>query len=143
MEKTIWFDMDGTLADLYSIENWLDKLNARDVKPYEQAKPLLNMRALARLLNTLQRKGYAIGVISWTADNASVNYHKAIQKAKQKWLKKHLASVRFDFIDITPYGEPKQDCRNGILFDDNADIRKGWNGIAYDETAILEVLKAL
>ena len=27
---TIWFDMDGTLFDLYSVENWLEYLQNED-----------------------------------------------------------------------------------------------------------------
>ena len=26
MTKAIYFDMDGTIADLYAVENWLDDL---------------------------------------------------------------------------------------------------------------------
>lgn len=34
----ICFDMDGTIADLYGVENWLDYLIAEDVKPYAEAR---------------------------------------------------------------------------------------------------------
>ena len=61
----ICFDMDGTIADLYGVENWLDYLIAEDVKPYAEAKVLVNMNSLARRLNTLQRNGYEIVIISW------------------------------------------------------------------------------
>lgn len=30
IEKTINFDMDGTIADLYGVENWLEYLQAGD-----------------------------------------------------------------------------------------------------------------
>ena len=53
----IWFDMDGTIADLYGVKNWLDRLRAYDPKPYEEAEPLCSMKALAKLLNALQRRG--------------------------------------------------------------------------------------
>ena len=32
--KMICFDMDGTIADLYAVPNWLDKLRAEDASPY-------------------------------------------------------------------------------------------------------------
>ena len=37
MEKAIYFDMDGTIANLYAVENWLDMLRAFNPTPYEQA----------------------------------------------------------------------------------------------------------
>ena len=30
---TIWFDMDGTISDLYAVENWLPMLRAENPKP--------------------------------------------------------------------------------------------------------------
>ena len=33
----ICFDMDGTIANLYGVENWLAYLVAEDVKPYKEA----------------------------------------------------------------------------------------------------------
>ena len=52
---TIYFDMDGTIANLYSVENWLEKLRSEDATPYEEAKPLIRLATLARLLNKLQK----------------------------------------------------------------------------------------
>ena len=53
----IWFDMDGTLADLYSVENWLPRLRAYDPAPYAEAKPMLRLCSLAKVLNRLSREG--------------------------------------------------------------------------------------
>ena len=33
MLKMICFDMDGTIADLYAVPNWLEKLRAYDASP--------------------------------------------------------------------------------------------------------------
>lgn len=30
---TIWFDMDGTIADLYGVDGWLEMLIAEDPTP--------------------------------------------------------------------------------------------------------------
>ena len=32
-EKWIWFDMDGTIADLYSVDGWLEDLLAFNTRP--------------------------------------------------------------------------------------------------------------
>lgn len=143
---TINFDMDGTIADLYGVENWLDDLIASNPRPYEVAKPLLNLSALARRLNTLQRQGYRIAIISWLSKSGTAEYNKAVTKAKIDWLTTHLASVRFDEIHIVEYGTPKQNFLHDatdILFDDEEKNRLAWTGNAYSVENILEVLREL
>lgn len=141
--QEIWFDMDGTIADLYGVENWLPQLINEDTNPYEVASPMINMNSLARVLNRLQRKGYKIGIVSWTSKNASADYERAIAKAKKQWLSKHLNSVKWDNVDVISYGTPKSINRTGILFDDEKPNRTNWNGTAYDGKNILEILKNL
>ena len=143
MKKEIWFDMDGTIADLYGVEGWLDMLLNENARPYEIAKPLVNMRELAKVLNRLIEKGWEIGVISWLAKNGTKDYNKKVANAKMKWLAKHLKSVRFAKIDIVEYGTPKQINRNGILFDDEKQNRENWLGIAYNVENIIQVLREL
>lgn len=141
----ICFDMDGTIADLYGVENWLEYLLEENVKPYKIAKPLINMNILARRLNNLQRKGYEIGVISWTSKGGSAEYNAKVETAKRAWLRKHLASVKFDFIAVVPYGYDKAAFANDeqdVLFDDEDKNREDWRGVAYDVNNILEILKS-
>ena len=143
MKKEIWFDMDGTIADLYGVEGWLEKLINSDPAPYKEARPLLRMATLARVLNRLQREGWEIGIVSWLSKNGTDTYNKAVTEVKKEWLMVHLKSVHFNYIDIIPYGTPKEKNRNGLLFDDEEKNRKNWTGTAYDENKILEILKAL
>lgn len=146
MTTTIFFDMDGTIADLYGVENWLDYLIASDALPYEIAKPLIRLNALARILNRLQKQGYKVGVISWLAKNSNTAYDEKVTKAKKEWLKKHLASVNFDEIHIVKYGTPKQTfakTENDILFDDEKKNRNNWTGKAFDVNEIIEILKGM
>lgn len=146
MTTTIFFDMDGTIADLYGVENWLDYLIASDALPYEIAKPLIRLNVLARVLNRLQKEGYKIGVISWLAKNSDTDYDGKVTKAKEEWLKKHLASVNFDEIHIVKYGTPKQTfakTENDILFDDEEKNRNDWTGKAFDVNKIIEILKGM
>lgn len=135
--------MDGTIADLYGNETWLEKLIAENPEPYENARPLLRMQSLARILNRLQRQGYEIGIVSWLSKNGSQTYGERVAQAKREWLARHLTSVKFDHIDIIAYGEPKQNGREGILFDDEEPNRRAWSGQAYDVDNILEILKTL
>ena len=141
--KEINFDLDGTLVDLYGVDGWLDYILAKDAKPYEVAKPLVNFSALARILNRKQAQGYKIRVISWLAKGSDTEYDERVKTAKLNYLKNHLASVHFDDIQIVAYGTPKSTCGNGILFDDEKPNRDEWKGTAYDVDNILEVLKSL
>ena len=141
---TINFDMDGTIADLYGVEHWLEMLIAEDTTPYANARPLLHLSALTRKLNALQRNGYNIAVISWLSKSGSEAYNEAVTAVKMAWLAKHLPSVNWDRITIVPYGTPKQNfCENplDILFDDEAKNRDNWTGRAYDVQNIMEILR--
>lgn len=139
----IYFDMDGTIANFYGVDGWLDYLINNDTTPYRIAKPLINMNSLARILNRLQRNGIEIGIISWLAKNSNIEYDKKVTETKIKWLETHLKSVKFNEIIIVPYGTPKESfaTEKDILFDDEEPNRKNWKGVAYDETNIIEVLK--
>ena len=146
MNVTINFDMDGTIADLYGVENWLDYLIAENTFPYANARPLLRLSTLARKLNALQRNGYNLAVISWLSKSGTAEYNEAVTAVKMSWLKKHLPSVAWDEIHIVPYGTPKQNfCHNplDILFDDEERNRTAWTGRAYDVENIMEILREI
>lgn len=143
MTKVINFDMDGTIANFYGVEGWLESLENEDTRPYEIARPLLNMQALARVLNRLSREGYTINIISWGAKFASESFNQRIALAKVGWLAEHLASVEFTNIFVVPYGTPKQSLASGILFDDEEPNRTAWGEGSYDVNNIIEVLRNL
>ena len=144
--NAIYLDMDGTIADLYTVPSWLKMLRAENPAPYIQAKPLVRLSALARHLNRLQRKGYIIGIISWGSKHATPEYDEAVAKAKNFWLNKHLPSVKFDEIHIVPYGTPKSTVareKNGYLFDDEENNRIEWGINAFDVVNMLDILGEL
>ena len=146
MTKAIYFDMDGTIADFYGVDGWLDCLMNNDVKPYKVAKPLINMSALARRLNKLQREGWHIGIVSWLSKSGNEVFNTQTTITKMEWLHRHLPSVNWDEYNFLNYGTPKHErvmYADGILFDDEERNRENWSGIAYEETHIIEVLKSL
>ena len=146
MKGYIYFDMDGTIADLYGQENWLRSLIDEETKPYRQARPLVDMRELGRELRRLQAEGYAIGIISWLSKSGTREYNERVRKTKEMWLARHLGSVQFDEIHIVNYGTPKYTLsavENAILFDDEERNRNDWRGVAYDVQNILEILRAI
>lgn len=138
--------MDGTIANFYNVEGWLESLMKEDSKLYAIAKPLVNMNSLARILNRLQRDGYEIGIISWLSKNGTEDFHKEVTEVKKAWLRKHLRSVKFNFITIVKYGTDKNIVntnKEDILFDDEEGNRKSWKGIAHNVENIIEILKKL
>ena len=142
--KQIWLDMDGTIADLYNVTGWLDDLKNERTRPYDEARALVNLSLLARMLNKAQKKGYKIGIISWTSRNGSDLYNGQVAIAKMIWLHKHLTSVQWDEIKIVPYGTNKREtCGGGILFDDEQNNRDTWGKGAYEPSQIFKVLQSL
>ena len=140
----IWFDMDGTIADLYGVTDWLPMLIASDPTPYAIARPLVNLSRLARYLNRLQKMGHEIGVISWLSKSSTPEYDAMVSSAKMFWLCRHLPSVKWNEIKIVSYGTNKwESCGEGILFDDEARNRDAWGGAAYEPDNIFEVLTEL
>jgi len=146
--RTINLDMDGTIANLYAVDNWLPKLRAYDAAPYAEAVPMVRMSTLARYLNKARRMGYTVNIISWLSKEPNPTFDEAVTQAKIDWLKKHLPSVDFDNIFIVPYGTPKASLASGILFDDEKPNRQSWAAendanMAFDADKLLEILRNL
>lgn len=141
----IWFDMDGTIADLYGVNGWLDMLIAYDETPYAVAKPLVNLNTLAKLIHKAQRNGFEVCIVSALSKNSTPAYDEKVKTAKMGWLKKHLASVKFDEIRFVPYTFTKNDVNTGndILFDDEERHLTAWTGTAVHASKIFQTLKAI
>ena len=141
---TIWFDMDGTIADLYGVTDWLPAILARDTRPYEVARGIGNLAHIARLLNKARTNGHEIGIISWTAKVDDPDYDKRVATAKREWLHKHLPTVTWDEIKVVRFGTDKKTVTGGgILFDDEEPNRTAWGAGAYEPREIVRVLKDL
>lgn len=148
MTKMLVFDMDGTIANLYGVDNWLADLQAENTRPYEIAEPLYDMIELVEVLKKLQQNGWKIAVTTWLAMNGTKEYNKRTTYAKKAWLGKH--NFPYDEIHCVKYGTTKANCTRHkadfqILIDDNADVRKGWTlGATINANEnILNILKAL
>ena len=142
---TIYFDMDGTIANLYGVENWLDDLINENTRPYDEAKPMLNFSVLAKQIHKMQKNGINFGIISWLSKKGSKEYNTAITESKLRWLKKHLPSVIWNEIHIVSYGTPKSTVandRNGFLFDDEMNNRTEWGENSFGVENILATLRA-
>ena len=128
--KMICFDMDGTLANLYGVPNWLEKLQAEDPSPYAEARPMWDMTKLTGVLEALIANGWQIRIISWLSKDSSESYKAAVRKAKLEWLDKW--KFPYQKCHLVQYGTTKADCvrriaNPGILVDDNDKVRGGWH----------------
>ena len=128
MQKMIVFDLDGTIVDLYGVENWEPMLRAESVIPYIRAKPMCDMEKLREVLLKLSAHGWEIRVVTWLAKDSSNAYKAMVTAAKREWLKHYNFPV--DKCHFIQYGATKANSVRGaypaILIDDNRKVRKGW-----------------
>ena len=148
--RAVYFDMDGTIADLYGVEGWLDYLHAEDTTPYDNALPMVDTLMFNDLVMLLQSMGIRVGVISWAAKNSREGYKKAVANAKKAWIKKHVPAV--NEVHVVAYGSPKHRHANVkndvILFDDDMRVRKSWDNeekgrISVDPSEIISFMADL
>lgn len=129
MNKTLVFDMDGTIANLYSVNGWLEDLRSFNARPYEVAEPMYDMEVLKMVLEVLKANGWRVVVTSWLSKESTKEYDEMVRRAKREWLARY--NFPCDEIHIVKYGTTKANCtrRKGgrqILVDDNEKVRKGW-----------------
>ena len=131
MTREICFDMDGTIANLYGVNGWLDDITNKSARPYAQAEPIYNMVDFLLLLVELKQRGWKIGIISWLSKNPDAEYGERVTKAKKEWLLSWCMDIVLDKVLIVPYGQCKADtCRQfgyGVLADDEEQNRNAWD----------------
>ena len=129
MNKTLVFDMDGTIANFYGVPNWLEDIRNENPRPYIVAKPLYDMETLGYILEILKAQGWRVVVTSWLAKESTKEYDEMVRRAKREWLARYQFPV--DEIHLVKYGTTKANCTRKlggyqILVDDNETVRKGW-----------------
>lgn len=148
--KVLVFDMDGTIADLYGVDNWLEKLKNESPQPYQVAKPMYNPQTMNIILAELKRRGWTIAITTWLAKESRKEYDKEVRKAKKQWLDN--IEFPYDVIHMVKYGTPKHYVTkklggHQIIIDDNEEVREKWTlGATIDaqnENVLTELLKLL
>ncbi len=141
MLTNICFDMDGTIANLYGVENWLERLEKKDFGVYADAAPMCDMEYTNTLLKDISEKGIEINVISWASKTATKEEIQKIAEVKKDWLNKY--NFKCDNVYVVPYGADKTlYVRNALqgkalLFDDDKRVRETWDiGPTIDPTVI-------
>lgn len=142
--RKIYIDMDGTIADLYAVPNWLPALRAENTFPYKIAQPIGNMDAINK---AIARSDAQIFILSWTSRGGSGRYNYNVARAKRHWIRRFLPAVPPANVIILPYGMPKQlyaENALSILIDDEAENRVEWTkkgGRSYPPNFLLSVLE--
>ena len=147
----VW-DMDGTMADLYGVNGWLEMLREENPLPYEIAKPMWDMKRLAEILNGLRAIGVEQRIVTWLSMESSEQYKVETRNAKREWLDRF--DFPYDHFHGVQYGATKADSvrrflaedESAILIDDNFKVRNGWHlGETVDPTKvdIIDFLGAL
>ena len=130
--KIAYFDLDGTVYDLYNMENWLERIQKEDPNVFLDGNAIYSKPQMEIMAETLQKAGYEIGVITWLPMNASVEYMIDCISTKRQWVKENMPFVDGRDFHALPYGTPKQNARikkrrEMLLFDDNNEVREMWN----------------
>lgn len=130
MKKTIYFDMDGTIANLYETNNWLERLLAEEEGLFLNLEIMHDKEKLTEIINDLIKLGFGVEVITWTPKDVTEEYVKVVEVEKKKWMKRHFPMI--EKITCLRYGTPKQKAlktreHQQILVDDNIEVNELWN----------------
>ena len=150
--KIICFDMDGTIADLYNVPNWLEMLREENPAPYLEAEPMWDMVRMTEVLEKIRQAGIEIRIITWLSMNSTEEYKEAVREAKRAWLEKwgfvfdHFHGVRYGATKADSIRKCLADNETAWLIDDNAKVRKGWtlgNTIDANEDIIEQLMQLM
>ena len=128
MKRTVvYLDMDGTIADLYGMKNWLEKLENEVEGLFLGCKPLVSEDELEYIFPS---DIYELRVCSMTPKDATDEYCQVVIKEKNQWLDKYFPSITHRV--YMAYGNNKnlRNSKNHILVDDNETIRNTFKGKA-------------
>ena len=145
MKKEIYFDLDGTIYDLYGMENWLERIENEKPNTFTDGKFIVNYDEFMQCVKELKEQGYNFNVISWLPYDVTYDYRKKCEQEKRSWIKKFLPFVKN--VEIQFYGILKHThVESGILIDDNEKICRHWrneNRIALNVNKEFNVISAL
>lgn len=132
-KTTVYLDMDGTIADLYSTTNWLERLTNEDETPFLEAEP---MTTEDNLLEIFPTDLYDVKVLTMTPKNATKEYCERVREAKEAWLNTYFPNLETRYYKAYGNNKNLKNAKNAILVDDNATIRENFKGYAINPTEL-------
>ena len=129
----VYLDMDGTIADLYGIENWLPRLRAEDGEIFKECAPLITEE---ELLARFPSEKYDIRILTMTPKDCSDAYHENVKAQKMEWLKIFFPSLTKQIYMRYGHNKNLKNSMHAILIDDSEPIRNSWKGTALNPIEI-------
>lgn len=125
--QTIYLDMDGTIADLYSEQDWLSKLRNEQSGLFSNLKPMVSE---SRLLELFPSNEYDIRILTMLPKGASKEYAEIVTAEKNQWLDTYFPTLKKRI--FKKYGNNKnlKGSTRAVLIDDNEEIRNNFRGLA-------------
>ena len=127
----IIFDLDGTLYNLYGIDNWLKKVESGDPSVFTEGETLVNTEALNKKIEVFKKMGCTFSVVTWLPMGATDKYKKECYSRKMNWCRENLPTI--SEVNIIDYGIGKHLYRKkdkfNYLIDDNLEINDKFNKI--------------
>jgi len=123
----VYLDMDGTIADLYGIKDWLPRLRNEDKTIFIECAPLITEE---ELLKCFPADKYEIRILSMTPKDASKEYCKDVVKQKDSWLNAYFPTLTKRIYRKYGHNKNLKGSANAILIDDSEPIRNSWKGTA-------------
>ena len=126
-KQIVYLDMDGTIANLYGIKNWLEQLENEVEGLFLNCEPFLTENELKNYFPTEE---FELRICSMTPLNATKEYCQVVIKEKNEWLDKYFPSITHRVYMAYGHNKNLKNSVNHILIDDNETIRNSYKGLA-------------
>lgn len=138
MNKIVYFDMDGTIADLYGVVNVFKRLDSLDASVYYEAKPIDKYINMLKEFHTMRYKVIILSCLGMISNDV---FDKDTIDNKNKWLDMYIGKEYIDDRIYIPNTKHKESYikEYGILVDDNR-VLMNWN---YDKIHAINDNKAI
>jgi len=127
MKKRVYLDMDGTIANLYESENWLQRLRNEDKTIFLECAPMTTEKNLFKIFPQEQ---FEIIILTMTPMNCTKEYHEQVIEQKNQWLTKYFPNIEKKIFKKYGHNKNLKNSANAILVDDNETIRNNFKGLA-------------
>lgn len=129
--RTIYLDMDGTIANTYEVDNWRPRLLAHDASVFMDAEPA-DKEKVMELIELLGGNVVVLTMLpEHTLSGSELDaYYDEVKQTKIAWLAKHFPEFdKIEFVDFeetkSSYWEP-----GDVLIDDSSSQLRDWPGMA-------------